>query len=246
MGSDVAAQRNGKQLDSDSSSASTVDYLSKHRVFGGLPKAEVPLLAREVIERRYKKGHYFFRTGDAPSHVFAIVSGSAMLDEDDGGGRDHPLYTLSSRDLFGLAAAILAIPRTRSARAVTDTQVLLIKRETFDSLQRRFPDFALNVTFELCRLLCLSEETAGQRGLRSVTSRLTNLFLDSGVEWNEQRLTSHRELALRVGCSRETVTRVLGRLERAGMISTRRGHVQILNRGKLKDFAGGPNRIAGE
>lgn len=218
---------------SGSSRASIIDYLATHRVLGGVPKAALLAIAPDVIERRYKKGHYFFRTGDPPSHVFAIISGLASLAEDDDSGRDHALYTLSSGDVFGLAAAILGIPRTRSAKALTDTDVLLVGRETFEDLQRRFPDFARKVTVELCRLLCLSEKNAGQFALRSVTSRLTDLFLDSGPEDSRQHFSSHRELALRVGCSRETITRVLGRLERAGVISARRGQVRIIDRGRL-------------
>jgi CRP/FNR family transcriptional regulator, cyclic AMP receptor protein len=213
------------------------DALTTHRVLGRVPKTALLPIAGEIIERRYKKGHYFFRTGDSASHIFAIVSGSAMLAEDDDSGRDHALYTLSDGDLFGLAAAILGIPRTRSAKALTDAQVLLIKRETFQSLQRRFPDFARNVTFELCRLLCHAEQTAGNFALHSVTSRVTKLFLESGFERLEPHFSSHHELAARVGCSRETITRILGRLERAGILSARRGHVQILDRGKLRTLA---------
>jgi CRP-like cAMP-binding protein len=217
--------------------AAIVDYLSGHRVFGIVPKTALHEIAAEVLERRYEKGHYFFHTGDAAGHVFAIVSGLATLAEDDCRGRDHTLYTLSSGDIFGIAATILGIPRTRSAKALTGTHVLLVKRETFEDLQRRFPAFARNVTFEVCRLLCHSEKTAGQFAFSTVTSRVTKLFLDGDSQVTQEYLSSHRELAVRVGCSRETITRVLSRLERAGIVCTGRGRVRILDRGKLKSLA---------
>jgi len=236
----------GAAIPVEPSRVSIVDYLAAHRVFGGVPKPALYAIASEILQRPYKKGHYFFRTGDTPSHVFVVASGLASLTEDDDSGRDHDLYTLSSGGVFGLAAVILGIPRTRSAKALADSDVLLIGKDTFEGLQRRFPSFARNVTLELCRLLCLSEKNAGQLALRNVTSRLAKLFLESASVGRIQLFSSHRELALRVGCSRETVTRLLGRLERAGIVSADRGRVRILDRDKLTELANvaRPSRIA--
>lgn len=217
-------------------STEIVDYLASHRVFGSVPRAALQSSTPDVIQRFYKRGHDFFRTGDQASHVFAIISGLVSLSEDDFSGRKHPLYSLASGDIFGLAATILGIPRTRTATALSDTHVLLIRKETIEELQRRFPDFGRNVTLELCRLLCHSEKTAGQLALSTVTSRLIKLFLD--IQVSDEILPPHRELALRVGCSRETITRILSRLKRNGLISVASGRVRILDRGKLRVLAG--------
>lgn len=206
-------------------------------MFGCVPKTTLKSIVPEVIERFYKKGHYFFQTGDPADHVFAIISGIASLVEDDPSGRSHPLYTLSSGDVFGFAATALGIPRPRSAMALTDAHVLLVNSATCRDFRRRFPDFAESVTLQLCRTLCLSEKVAGQSALSTVTSRLAKLFLDGGPQSSQEHFSSHRELASRVGCSRETVTRVLGRLRRAGIISVAHGHVWVLNRSKLRSLA---------
>jgi len=209
-----------------------VSQLASHRVFSAVPQAGLDELAASVIERHYEKGHYFFRAGDAASHVFAIVSGLASLVEDDRSGRDHPLYTLSAGDVFGLAAAILGIPRTLSARALTDARVLLVERDAFERLQRRFPDFGHQITLEVCRRLCLAEASAGQFALHNATSRIAKQLLDT-----QEYSSSHQELALRVGCSRETITRILGRLERSGVISMSRRQIKVLDRAKLLTLA---------
>jgi CRP-like cAMP-binding protein len=213
------------------------EYLAAHRVMSGLPRAALQSVAHEVLARHYKKDHYFFRVGDQASHIFAIVSGSAQLSEENADGRDHSLYTLSSGDLFGMAAALLGIPRVLSAKAMTDVDVLLIRRETFDDLQNRYPGFARGVILELCRRLCHSEKSAGSYAMQSVTSRLARFLLDYSPESPHQNFSSHRQLASRVGCSRETVTRTLTRLHRAGIVSVQRGDVTILNRRKLASLA---------
>jgi CRP/FNR family transcriptional regulator, cyclic AMP receptor protein len=226
--------------------AAIVEYLAGQRVLRGIPRSALSAIAPEIIARRYERGHYFFRTGDAASHVFAIVSGLVSLSEDDPSGRGHDLYTLSSGDIFGIAAAMLGIPRTRSAKALSDSSVFLIGRETFQELQLRYPHFARNVTLELCRLLCLSEKNAGQFALMRVPTRLAKLFADSEPGVLAAMSSSQRELALHVGCSRETVSRILSRWERESIVSVRRGRVRVLNRAKLDALANGGGKVRTE
>jgi CRP-like cAMP-binding protein len=217
--------------------AAILEFLAAHRVFGGIPASARAALAPQVLTRRYKRGHYFFQTGDPAGHVFVIVSGMASLSEDDPGGRDHDLYTLSRGDIFGIAATMLGIPRTRSAKALSDSIAMLIGREMFDEVQRLYPEVARNVTLELCRLLCLSEKSAGQFALKSVPSRLARLFVETAPEDIEHVFSSHRQIAIHIGCSRETVSRVLSRLARESIVSIERGRIRVLNRAKLNALA---------
>jgi CRP/FNR family transcriptional regulator len=215
-----------------------VEYLAANRVFGSVPNEALHEAAVDIIERRYKKGHYFFQTGDPAGHVFVLVSGVVSLCEDDYSGRDHLLYTFSAGDVFGFATAILGIPRTRSAKALTDAHVLLVERKTLESLQGRYPAFARSVTYEVCRLLCHSEQSASQFALTTVSSRLARLLLDVWPSGANGYACSHRELAYWIGCSRETVTRILGRLGDKGILRTRRARIEILDWEQLKSLAG--------
>ena len=87
-------------------------------------------------------------------------------------------------------------------------------------------------------MLCLAEQAAGQFALHSVSSRVARLLLDeSGAP---ALALSHRELASRIGCSRETVTRALGRLERSGTITIGRRQIRVLNLEKLRVVADSP------
>jgi CRP-like cAMP-binding protein len=220
-----------------------VEYLCHHRIFGVLPRAAAQEIAPEIIERNYRKGHYFFRLGDPPSYLFALTSGLATLTEPDPGGRAHLLQTFSPGDVFGLATGVLGIYRTTSAAALTDADALLIRRELFEDLRHRFPALAHQVTVELARMLCRSEETTVRLTLSSVTSRLAKLLLDvSSATGADHHCMSHSDLALLVGASRETITRTLGRLRRAGILAADGHQLTILERSTLRRISGAERR----
>jgi len=93
-----------------------------------------------VGQRRvYPAGSLVFAEGDASGPVLAILGGSVALTAGDGGRLDE----LGPGELLGELSAVDGFPRSASALAITDTEVLAIDTERFAGLLADDPKLAL-------------------------------------------------------------------------------------------------------
>lgn len=89
---------------------------------------------------RFTDGKVIFLKGASGDHAYVVKSGKVEIRE---GGR--ALECVGPGGLFGEMAMIDAGPRSASAVAVGETDLILLDRPTFDALVRDVPDFARNV-----------------------------------------------------------------------------------------------------
>lgn len=221
-------------------------YLRAHRLFGVLPEEALAGPVASVIEREYPRGQRLFYPGDPPSFVFVIRAGLVALTELDSSGTVHGLLAFGAGDVLGLGSVVASRQRTSLATALLDTMALLVPVQDFDCLLDNHPCFARQVTREMSEVLRQSEEAIFRRTLTPVPVRLAMLLLEVAAKSpTGERMggklsvpLSHRELALLLGTSRETVTRAVGRLMRAGIVGARTNEIVILQPGRLRELAG--------
>jgi CRP/FNR family transcriptional regulator, cyclic AMP receptor protein len=164
---------------------------------------------------------------NAPSQaVYVICSGQVKLSCTSREGRTLILKIAVPGDLLGLGAVISGSRYEVTAETVQPTEIKSIRREEFLAFLRKHSEASMHVAKALseeykaaffdARRLALSGSTAG---------RLAGVLLDWGRAEScgkpEMRLTmalTHEELANLVGCSRETMTRMLGRFKREKLI----------------------------
>ena len=95
------------------------------------------------------------------------------------------------------------------------------------------PEFAFDLLAKVIRLARLATLNAKQLALNDVYGRLVLLLnslavpRDDGVRVVAERLT-HKEMANRLGCSREMVSRQLKDLEEGGYIAAPGPHYELL------------------
>ena len=93
-------------------------------------------------------GGVVFVRGDRGEQAFVVRSG--LIEIREGG---QTVGTIGPGDMFGELALIDSGPRSASAVAVGETELIVIDRPTFDRLVRESPDFALNVMSLMARRL---------------------------------------------------------------------------------------------
>ena len=102
---------------------------------------------------------------------------------------------------------------------------------------------AHQVTLELCRMLCRSEQTTFRFTRTPVASRLAKFLLEAtskpaGADAGELGVPlSHQDLALLLGTSRETVSRAVARLCRLGVIEVQGQQIVIRRADELRHLA---------
>lgn len=101
--------------------------------FGLLAGAGAPV-------RRYKAGEIIFSEGDAAEEMFVVKSGTVEIRLGN-----RLLDTLPAHSIFGEMALIDRGPRSATAVAITDAELVPVAEKQFLLMVSRTPYFALNV-----------------------------------------------------------------------------------------------------
>ena len=179
-----------------------------------------------------------FDEGDA---LYFILEGRLELSIIVDDGRKLGLDVLSAGAVFGEISLLDPGPRTATAIALEDCQLLMLDHSELHQLLEQNP----HLTIELLRLV-------GKR-MRHITDQLNEyillplpkrlarkvLRLASRSDGGKPRLKlSHSELADLVGASREAVSKALSGWKKEGLLQTGRGSVEVLNEAMLRNIAG--------
>lgn len=98
--------------------------------------------------QQYAAGDVVFEVGDTGDRMFGVVSGSVVLSR---GGEE--IARIGEGDTFGEMAIIDGSPRSATATAVVETELVAIDKRTFTFLVHETPTFALEVMASLAQRL---------------------------------------------------------------------------------------------
>ncbi len=156
-------------------------------------------------------------------------------------GRETILRDIAAGEFFGELAALDLKPRSAGIVAVTDATLASMPADCFRQAIHRHPDVCDQVLAVLTReIRGLANRTNEMAGL-SMKPRLWAELLRHARPAAGQPDTlvvspppTHAELAARVGSHREAVTRELAAMERAGLITRRRGAIVLTEAERLR------------
>jgi CRP/FNR family transcriptional regulator len=128
--------------------------------------------------------------------------------------------------------------------AVDDLEVLGIPGVDFRGLLTRFPDIAVKLVIALGRRLRAANERLARQSFQTVQSRvaavLAQLVAQAQAEGAAEKdvlvTATQSELAQLAGSSRESASRFLAVLERAGVISQGRGRLTVHDPAALQGY----------
>jgi CRP-like cAMP-binding protein len=115
------------------------------------------VLTGNNIETKFiKAGGVIFREGDEAHELFVIKSGQVRIQLGN-----RTLTELSDNDVFGEMALIDSEPRSATALAVTDVELVAVSEKQFLFLVSQTPYFALKVMRVLAQRLRATNKTFG-------------------------------------------------------------------------------------
>jgi CRP-like cAMP-binding protein len=121
------------------------------------------------LERTYADGEVIVQEGDLTRDMFVIRSGKVRITKQVG-EREVELATLERGDFFGEMSLLESLPRDATARAIGETELLVISAGALLVRMRRDPTFA----FEMLHRL------SGR--VRALNARLVELIAKSGLD----------------------------------------------------------------
>lgn len=180
--------------------------------------------------RTFDEGQTIVDFEDPSSDVYFLVSGDVRVQMRTPGGKELILADLRAGEFFGELAAIDGTPRSANVTALTKTVICIVAAPVFADMLAASP----TLSAKMMRLLAKRVRDLNTRLLeRSVLDVRHGLYAEllrlSAPRANAApaRVVSpppfHHELAARVGCRREKVTRELGAMEREGLLVKTRG-----------------------
>lgn len=141
-------------------------HLRQISLLAGLSRPQLDAVRRRLMAARYRAGEVVFQQDDQPDGLYLIERGQVQIEKTS--AQEVALVAvLSDGDVFGEGALLLEGPRSSTARAVTDLDAWVLRREDFEDLMLQYPVLALNlsrVLEERLRATTDQARTAGGRG----------------------------------------------------------------------------------
>jgi len=122
-------------------------------IFSDLTPKELTEVERIVHRRKYKKNETIIRAGDPGLGMYIIVKGSVEIVEEDEKACKRTLAKLSDGSFFGDMALLDEEPRSASAIALFDSDIIGIFRPDFLDLIYRKPKLGIKVLLALARVI---------------------------------------------------------------------------------------------
>jgi CRP/FNR family cyclic AMP-dependent transcriptional regulator len=186
----------------------------------GLSSASSALraLAERGTVRRYRKGTVLIEEGDVSDTLYIILSGRLRAYAAARNGKEITYGVYGPGEYVG-EMSLDGGSRSASVMTLEATECAVVTRQTLAQHIAENPEFAFELLSKVIRRARAATLSAKQLALNDVYGRL-KLLLDSlavpradGSRVIEERLT-HQEIANRLGCSREMVSRLVKDLER--------------------------------
>ena len=213
-----------------------VESLSHVPFFAGLDAATLQQVATSVRTRRFRRGEVIFHLGDPGDALFILVLGEVKISLPSETGEEAILATLHPGDVFGELALLDGAPRSASASALVPTEVIVLPRDRFRALIATQPavrDVLLeSLAGELRRLTTHVEELHFLDITGRLAARLVRLAQESGApgpngELRLRTTLNQSELASMVGCTRQSVNKLLGQFAGDGLIRLEREAIVV-------------------
>lgn len=185
------------------------------------PTSLQSLIARGET-RRYRKGTVLIHEGDVGDTLFIVLSGSVKAFSIDERDREIVYGIYGPGEYLG-EMSLDGGPRSASVMTLAPTVCAVVTRKTLREHFASDPEFAFELLSRVIRKARLATLSARNMALLDVYGRLVRLLDSLAVPSGGQRRLvtprlTHAELAQRVGCSREMVSRLMKDLERGGYV----------------------------
>lgn len=203
-------------------------YIRHVDLFRRLPEHDATELSQALTPRRFTAGELI--VGPEPDHqqVYITRSGTVRLFQRHDDGREVTVERLDPGHLFGVTAFLgNQASRGLLAEAETDVEVCMVEERQFLDILARWPRAVLELAVRLGVRMLPSEESLHRPSTTGARAKLARAIREFARESGENQpgggvrlrgVPRHSDLADQIGASRETVTRMLRRLEEDGYI----------------------------
>lgn len=146
--------------------------LKKIEIFASLDPSEFQLLLSLMKGRHITKGETLFREGDEGAEMFIILNGTIAITVTLSDGNEMTISEVHTGNFLGEMSIIEQLPRSASAVALEDTDLLSLEAAEFMKLIETAPEVAVKILHKML-------------GINAVRLSSTGRFVSEMVQWGE-------------------------------------------------------------
>lgn len=212
------------------------DFLKGVSLFAYLSDEELGNISKQAEVVEYVRDAFICKEGQQADSMFIIKSGIVQIFCDDGKGGKKILTHLKLGEYFGEMALLTEEPRTASAIALAETEVIRLKKDSFHNLLKTSPGVSLSIIRTLCNRL-------SKTNIGSAQTKMHNVYAILGPDTSSGKSLFARNLAMAMqkelgqdvllydpNLRDERVARNLGVTERSRIID------ELVDREKINDI----------
>ena len=209
--------------------------LLQQSLFRGLTEQELEAAQKELqaITRSYPAGSILLNVGDRPEWLGVLLSGRAEIGQEDFWGNRNLMAVLEPGDVFAESFACAGAPSGVIVTAREDTQVLQINVARLLASNQK--QMIANLVAALAGKNLRFHNKLTHMGQRTIREKLRSFL---SAEAQRQGSSSfdipynRQELADYLSVERSALSAELGRMQREGVLETRRQHFCLLSEGE--------------
>jgi CRP/FNR family cyclic AMP-dependent transcriptional regulator len=202
----------------------------KDRTVEVLQQPLLDKIAAVATVRAFPKRAIIVTEGDETDSLYVMLSGKARVFVADDKGREVQLNQLGPGEYFG-EVTLDGGPRSASVMAVEDCRCAVVKRPELTAFLEKQPELALHIVRKLAHRVRDLTESVRSLALMDVYGRVARLLLELAEEKEGKLMISepltHKDIAARVGASREMISRIFSDLSDGGYVRKEEGHFVI-------------------
>jgi CRP/FNR family transcriptional regulator len=216
-------------------SEDTIALLRAVPVFSDLGEDELARVAEVAVPRQFVAGEVVFREGDESNTCYIVRHGRARAVREHPDGRSITLANFGPGDIFGELAMFDDERRSATIETLEDTEAIAILGGDMRRLLSDHAEIAVKMLASLGRRLRETNERLARQSFQTVQSRVAGVLAqlveqaraEGAADGDVLVVATQAEVAQLAGSSRESASRFLAVLERAGIVSQGRGRLIV-------------------
>ncbi len=217
--------------------------LKQTEIFSQLNDAELEEILEKIIVKQFKKNETILYEEDTNEVMYIILMGKVKVIKTTEDGKEIIMAMHKSGSFFGEMSLIDGKTTPASVIATEDSLIALISKNDFLSIVFNQNTVTKNMMEILCGRLRKSWDTIQLLNFNNASQRTKMLFLTLVDEYGEkspQGITlniklTHQDISDMTGLTRETVTRVLDKLQKLKEITILKNKFIQLNTSFMND-----------
>jgi len=201
----------------------------------------------QIIERKkpLKKGDFLFHQGDPFESIYAVRTGTLKVFNMTDSGEEQITTFYYPGELLGLSGINTKVYPI-SAKAIETTTVCEIPFYRLEELSNKIPTLKNQLFKIMSRQICDGQQMIVLLGKKNADEKVASLLMNIGLRFKRRgysgtsfRLSmSRNEISNYLGLAIETVSRVMTRFQKKGLIKANGKEISITNLEEIQKLAG--------